>query len=159
MLRRWLEEHIARAVVDHPANVGVFDTEPNLVWSPRNISLGFDSAFVQAVLSLRSTRDVSRETVLELVGLDQSTEALRREIEADLFDEIFGTLAMPGQGPDGQPVDPAAVGPNGAGESPQVSGSRGGRPAGGGKPPANPAKTVRKTPAGNTTPSPRGTGK
>lgn len=160
MLKRFLERTVARAVVDHPRNESLALEEPSLVYTPRNIALGFDAALVQAIMSLRSTRDISRETILEFVGLDQATEALRREIEADRYDEVFGTLAMPGQGPDGN-TDPSQqdqmdqmdmMGPNGAGQSDQNNGAKGGRPLGGGKPSNNPAKVAPKTPNGNTKP-------
>ena len=146
MLKRFIEHAIAHAVLDHPLNDGVFDEEPNFVYTPRNISLGFDAALMQAILALRTSRDISRETILELVGLDQETEAMRREIESDLYDEVFGTLALPGQGEDGQPVDPNA--PPAKTPPAQVTGATGGRPPGGGKPPANPAKITPKTPSG-----------
>ena len=143
MLKRFVERYLARAVLAHPANAGVLTEEPNLVFAPRNISLGFDAALAQLMASLRSTRDVSRETMLEFVGLDQATEALRRTVEADRYDDVFGTLAMPGQ-TDG--------GPNGAGTSPQTDGAAGGRPVGGGSPPANPAKVAGRGPSGGTSP-------
>ena len=153
MLRRFLERTIARAVVDHPANTGLLSTDPSLVYTPRNINLGMEAAMVQALLSLRNSREISRETILEQFGMDQATEAMRREMEAEEYDEIFGTLAMPGQTDGmGDPNDQQQDDPNGQGTSPQVNGGKGGRPVGGGKPTANPGKVAPKTPSGATKP-------
>lgn len=144
MLKRVLEENIAKAIVNHPANEGLFEDEPNLVYTPRNISLGFDQAAMQAILSLRTQREISRETILEYVGLDQATEALRMEIEEEMFDDIFKT-SIPFNSPVNQP------GSNDAG-SPQANGANGGRPVGGGSPSNNSTKAAPKSGSGQTSP-------
>lgn len=149
MLRRTLERNIAKKIVEHPLNKGKFEEEPNLVYTPRNITLGWDQPLLQALLSLRTQKEISRETLLEMFGLDQNTEAMRREIEADNFDHIFQTT-VPFSSPDLQ-------GPNGGPMAPGVAGGLGGRPVGGGKPPANAAKPAAKTKAGTTTPKKKGT--
>jgi len=146
MMKRAFERHIARRIVDDPRNAGVFAGEPNLVYTPRNISLGFDAALMQGILSLRTQRDISRETILEYVGLDQETEALRMEIEQDVFDDIFKT-AIPFSSPAGSGPDPAP-------SSPQSDGARGGRPAGGGTAPRNATKATPKTAGGNSRETP-----
>lgn len=135
MMKRALEERLARAVVDHPLNAGLFDAEPNLTFTPRNVQLDADAEIVRAILALRTSNEISRESVLEYFGFDQAVEALRREFEAETYDDIFKTVvpfSSPQQG--GQQQDPNA-GPNGAPEPPQVSGARGGRPRGGGESP------------------------
>lgn len=149
MLKRALEKEIARAVIDHPKNEGLFDSEPNLVYVPRNVSLDFNNALIQGLLSLRTQREISRETILEYFGLDQETEAQRMEIEEEFFDDIFQTqipFAAPGAG--GAPKG----GPNGTPVAPGVSGGQGGRPAGGGAAKKSPAKQSKpKTAGGNST--------
>lgn len=142
MLRRTLERHIAREVVEHPRNAGKFEAEPNLVYTPRNISLGWEQPYLQALLNLRTQREISRETLLEVFGLDQATEAQRREMEAERFDDIFQTQVPFSS--------PQMNGPNGGPVAPGVAGAMGGRPTGGGKPKANTTKAAPKTPAGNT---------
>lgn len=125
MMKRALEEHLARAIVDHPANDGVFSEEPKLTFTPRNVQLDNDGETVRAILALRTQKELSRESTLEYFGFDQATEALRREYEEETFDDIFQTIvpfSSPGLGAEGQ-----------GGESPQVSGARGGRPKGGGE--------------------------
>jgi len=139
MLKRALEMQIARMVVDHPANAGVFDGEPNLTFTPRNVQLDADAEVVQAILALRNSNELSRESTLEYFGFDQAVEAQRREFEDESgLDDIFQTrvpfsAAGPGGAADGQ----------GAAEAPQVSGARGGRPKGGGNSPKSPQGQVK----------------
>lgn len=123
MFKRALEERIARRVVEHPANAGAFKSEPNLTFTPRNVQLDSDSELVRAILTLRTQKELSRESVLEYFGFDQSVEAQRREHEEDSgLDDIFQTTV---------PFSAAQPG-GGSAEPPQVSGARGGRPPGGG---------------------------
>jgi hypothetical protein len=91
MLKRALEIQIARAVVEHPKNKGIFDHEPNLVYTPRNLALSLAPSYLQSLMALRTQREISRETILEYFGLDEETEALRIGIEAEMFDHIFKT--------------------------------------------------------------------
>lgn len=147
MLKRALERSIAKAVVEHPRNEGLFEGEPNLVYTPRNISLAFDAALTQLVSSLRTQREISRETILEYVGLDQATEALRMEIEEEFYDDIFKT-SIPFNSPMNQP-NAQMDGDSKSSGSPQADGAKGGRPVGGGKPSNNTTKVQQKTPNGN----------
>jgi hypothetical protein len=141
MLRRTLEREVAKRMCEDTRNEGKFEDEPNLVYTPRNITLGFDSAMVQAIMNLRTQKEISRETILEYFGLDQATEAMRREIEDEYYDDIFET-----QVPFSSPLQ---AGPNGGPVAPGVAGAQGGRPAGGGTPNRNPTQAKPKTAAGN----------
>jgi hypothetical protein len=178
MLKRTVELEVARSIVEHPRNKGVFDTEPNLVFTPRNIALSMDQGYVQALLSLRTQREISRETMLEYFGLDEATEALRMEMEAEVFDDIFktqipfsaqgvGNTPPPADGGNGgtpkPPPEPAPTGgagkqkpptPNNTPEAPGVSGARGGRPRGGGTGTQSPQRQARPR-SGNGNPSTR----
>ena len=141
MMKRALEQHIARAVIDHPSNVDKFEGEPNLTFTPRNVQLDSDSQIVQAVLALRTQNELSRESTLEFLGYDQAVEAQRRQFEEENYDSTFKTR-----------IPFAAQGGNGEAdaESPQVSGGRGGRPAGGGQSKQSPqAQTKPKSGNGN----------
>jgi hypothetical protein len=149
MMKRTIEKYFVKAVCEHPKNTKAngdqqIEDEPNLVFLPRHVTLGFDQALVQALLSLRTQREISRETILEEFGLDQATEALRMEHEEEVYDEIFKTqipFAAPGAGgaPGGQNLgDPGA------------NGRQGGRPAGGGAPTQDKTKAKPKSPGGNT---------
>lgn len=147
MLKREMEEHIARAIVNHPDNAGIFEEEPNLVFTPRNIQLDSDAQIVQAILALRTQKELSRESTLEYFGFDETTEASRRQFEKDSgLDDLFGTI-VPFAAPDVGGPDAASGGSESGGsgsgsdyvddggtESSQVSGARGGRPKGGGTP-------------------------
>jgi hypothetical protein len=118
--------------------------------------LDSDATLAQQILSLRATRDLSRESTLEYFGFDEAVEAVRMAFEQQHFDDVFKTqvpFSSPGAGgspqggqdpqtPDGTP--PHAQAPAGA---------QGGRPLGGGKPSQNPLKTQR---TGNGTTSTKG---
>lgn len=152
MLKRSLEMEIARAVVNHPKNAGVFDSEPNLVYTPRNINLALDAAYGQALLALRTQREISRETILEFYGMDEATEAMRMQMEAEYYDDIFKTEIPYTAGSPNEGVDPAlnkkaqrqegiVVTP-----SPTGDGSFNVAPAGGAKKTAAPAKKTSAKP-------------
>lgn len=137
MIRRSLEKKVVKAIVNHPRNTdsGIVEA-PSVVFLPRNVTLGFDAALLQAMLNLRTQREISRETVLENFGLDQATEALRMEVEQESFDDIFQThIPFDGTTP---PNDPAA------------NGRLGGRPQGGGEPSQDATQVIPKTPSGNS---------
>lgn len=131
MLKRSLEKHIAHEVVEHPLNDAKFEGEPNLAFTPRNVQLDSDQQITQAIMALRTQKEISRESILEYFGFDQSVEAQRREFEEESgLDDIFQT-AVPFSSPE----------QNGAGTPPpQVTGPQGGRPTGGGSPPKNATK-------------------
>jgi hypothetical protein len=155
MIKRTLEAQLAKAVVTHPKNAGIFDSRPSLVFTPRNVQIGTDANMLSAMLTLRTQREVSRDTILEYLGLDEATEAQRLEYEEQVYDDIFRTqipFASPGAGgsPQGneddqggkQKDDPPT--PNGTPEAPGNSGRRGGgRPVGGGEPKQSPGATAK----------------
>lgn len=163
MLKRTLEFELAHAIVTHPKNAGVFETSPSLVYTPRNIALSMEQSYAQALLALRTSRELSRETILEFFGMDQATEAQRMQLEEEFYDDIFKTQvpysAAPGDpnAPvDGEvedkalPAAPAKAPAKKAVEPPAVSGARGGRPVGGGQSKQSPAAIAKpKTGAGN----------
>ena len=149
MMKRYLERHVARAIVEHPLNAGKFNAEPNLVFTPKNVQLDNDASMVQAILSLRQSNELSRESTLEYFGFDQLTEALRREFEEESgLDDTFQTRV---------PFSAAEGGDEDSSETPKVSGGRGGRPNGGGKSPNSVKGRVgNRTAKGN--PSTKGDG-
>lgn len=137
--KRYLERLLARMVMSHPDNAGVFkdDKPPSLAHFPANIMLDSDAQLAQQIISARTMREISRETLLEYFGFDQAIEAMRMAFEEKHYDDIFKTV-VPFSSTGGAP--PAAQGGAGAG---------GGRPAGGGTPSKNPQKT-QVTDSGNT---------
>lgn len=142
MLKRHVERTIYKQIMDR--NKGAFEDgePPTLAFTPANISLGFDSALSQMMSSLFNSEDVSRETMLEFVGLDQGTEALRKEIEDRIYDGVFGHVLLPGA------VDPNNPNPQDV-QSPQSQGATGGRPPGGGTTTPNPRKPKAVSENGN----------
>lgn len=127
MFRRFIEETICRAVVEHPLNAGVFKTEPNLAFIPRQIQLDNDDTFYATVLELRSRNEISRATTLETVGMDQAVEAMRLEIEHEEYDDTFQTHVPFDSPANGQPPQPGQPDSQQR-ETPVESGTRGGRP-------------------------------
>lgn len=122
MIRRFLEKEIAKAVVEHPKNVGVFSDEPNLTFVPGHVQLDEDTGFAQAIINLRTMNELSRESVLEYFGFDQTVEAMRRSIEeATGLDATFQSR-VPFSSPEG------AGGANGANGA--ANGANGGQQAG-----------------------------
>lgn len=125
MMKRAIERNIGNAVFRHPRNEGKFTgSPPKLVFIPRTISLTDEPHAIQAMMNLRTQRELSRGTILEQFDLDQETEAQRRELEEEQYDDIFKTHT-PYDSPEG---DPSETGPEG------------GRPQGGGSSPADSTK-------------------
>jgi hypothetical protein len=144
MIRRTLEKEIARAVVNHPKNAGLFEAVPSMVFTPRSVSVGRDQAYLAQLATLRTQREVSRDTILEYMGLDQSTEAQRLQLEEEIYDQIFKTQIPFSATPGADPQDDQTT-QNGEPEDPATSGRRGGRPRGGGNGPQSPQATTRPT--------------
>lgn len=147
---RTLEKAIFKAVVDK--NEGVLDERPTLAFTPKRVSLDFNTDVIQAILKLRDRGDLSRETMLEEVDFDQDVEVLRRAREKAIYDETF-TSSVPHGSPEANPFQANAGNPallNGGGQNgpaaakpavppgkqptkgvaPSVSGNAGGRPKG-----------------------------
>lgn len=144
MIRRFLEREIAKAVFEHPKNAGVFESTsepPNLSFVPHEIQLDNDSGLAQSIIALRTMNELSRESTLEFFGFDQTIEAMRRELESSqgLDDTFKSTVPFSATG--GQGAPPVAQ---------SAAGGQGGRPAGGGKPTANPQKAPARTSRGTT---------
>lgn len=62
---------------------------PKLVFSPRQVALDFDPNFMNLMRDLFIHGDISRETMLSVVDIEQQDEALRRESEKRDYDMIF----------------------------------------------------------------------
>jgi hypothetical protein len=153
MIKRTLERELARAVVNHPRNAGIFKSMPSLVFTRRNVRVGTDQNYMATLWSMRQARETSRDTILEYMGLDEATEAQRLQVEDKLYDEIFQTVSSitgapvndtggSGSGNSGDNSGGGAEDNSGTPEAPANSGRRGGRPVGGRKPttPQRPGK-------------------
>lgn len=145
-IKRDFEANLARQIVDHPFNEDKFKHEPNLVFSPRAITLEKDQAGLQALIALSARGDVSRQTTLEeALDLDQATEAQRREMEQMWFDPIFKT-ATPFNG-NADPMSPDGGPANDGGANLPPGAGGGGRPPGGGSPDPTPPSPKAPRPA------------
>ena len=81
------------------------------------MELELDPQVATLLQELRDRGDISRETILNEFNFDQGTEARRREIEKERFDDIFEPVNVPFDSPN-------RVTPGG-------SGRQGGRPPSG----------------------------
>ena len=98
MMRRLVEKRIAERVIEK--NLGVFEREPNLAFTPRHLDIEGKDTVLKTVMALRARNELSRETMLETVGFDQDVEAVRRQNEEESgMDDIFET-AVPFNSPD-----------------------------------------------------------
>ncbi len=138
MLRRTLERKIIKATVDRNPQL---ETTPKLRFHPNRIDMSFDAALVQFLIDLRDRGDISRETYLSEIAVDQADEALLREREKDRFDKVFTPTNVPFNGPGGpaKPGDPAApVAPGAPKQDPRAAGrNKGGTRNGGGAAPGS----------------------
>jgi hypothetical protein len=62
---------------------------PKLMFTPRQVALDFDPNFMNLMRDLFLHGDISRETILGVLDIEQSDEARRREIELDEYDSLF----------------------------------------------------------------------
>lgn len=127
MIRRSVERNVISRVwtLNRETFAEKDDASPSLAFNPRNVQLDNDSNLLNAIMTARQSRDLSRESFLEHLNYDQAVEAQRLELEAEIYDDIFKTK-VPYSSADGdqEGQDP-----------PSVTGRGGGRPVGGGKSP------------------------
>ena len=97
MLKRAFENNVLKVIVD--SNVSL-DGSAKLRFDPARIGLSFDQNWASFLLDLREAKEISRETTLSQFGMDQTDEAEYREMEAELFDDTFGTIVPHGANPD-----------------------------------------------------------
>ncbi len=142
-------------------NKDVFTSTPQMHFQPRRIALDFDPNVLNFYQELRDRGDLSRETLLSEMDIDQEEEARRRQREQVLYDKTFKPpMAMlepgaPGGPPAAPQPEPAPTGvggntgkPGNTGKTPggKSSGRSGGRKGGTNgtsfttKPPRGPAK-------------------
>lgn len=88
MLKRTLERHVFRPMFDGNESL---DSMPKMIYQPRAIALDFDANWADFLLRLREENEISRDTILSQFDLDQAFEAMQREREEELYDDIFKT--------------------------------------------------------------------
>lgn len=130
MLRGAIEENIFKQMFDRNEQL---TEQPKLVFHPKRISLDFDPAVLTYLQDLRDRGDLSRETLLQEIDINQADEARKREREEDRFDKVFKPVNVPfsgnaqpaGGAPGAKPADAAPGNTKGVGR-------RGGGGTGGG---------------------------
>jgi len=101
-----------------------FTSVPQMHFHPRRIALDFDANVLAFYQELRDRGDLSRETILAEMDIDQGEEARRRDREKELYDKTFKPpMAMLAPGAEGGP--PAPPTPVAAPESGAVGGNTG----------------------------------
>ena len=55
------------------------------------------------ILDLRDRGDISRETTFSFIDVDQEAEAKRRQLEKDVYDDVFTPTNVPFDSKDGVP--------------------------------------------------------
>lgn len=136
---RAIQDNIFQAIRDN--NPGIMTARAELKVLPRTVALAFDSAWASFMIDLRAANEISRETILDVVDLNQGDEASERIREAGLgFDDVFRTMNPFGPQPDQGGGDQPAGGPlrtqtTTKPEQRQAGRQRGGRRNGGGRAP------------------------
>lgn len=103
MLRRTLERRIIKPTVEANEQLS---TVPKLRFHPARIDLTFDAALVQFLIDVRDRGDISRETYLNEIDVDQGHEAVLRKREKLRYDKIFQPTNVPFGTTPGQPGQP-----------------------------------------------------
>lgn len=85
-IARNFEKHVLLPVWRENASL---THRPKLVFTPRQVALDFDPNFMNLMRDLFMHGDVSRETMLGILDIEQEDEARRREIEKRDYDETF----------------------------------------------------------------------
>jgi hypothetical protein len=146
MLRRTLEVAIFDPIFEKNDTL---ETAPKLRYHPKNIALDFDPNWASFLLDLRAARELSRETLLSQMDMDQGDEAAMLQREAEKYDDIFMTQVpftapngTPSGGPGGPPGAPGGGPPNAPG--PGGGGAPGTTPPPAGPMPGSPAELKRQ---------------
>lgn len=77
---------------------------PKLKFYPQRISLDFDPNIAVYLQDLRDRGDISRYTTLAELDIDEADEAMKRQREAELYDDIFTPVNVPFSSPQVPPA-------------------------------------------------------
>jgi len=109
------------------------EDEPAMAFYPRRIALEFDPNQAEFMQALRDRGDLSRETMLAELDVEEDVEAVKREREKRLYDHVFSPVNVPYGAADGQeefPGDPRKTGGRRKGGNNNGGGAPGGRKSG-----------------------------
>lgn len=136
-LRRQIEARVLRPTVDRNDQ---FTDRPKLRFHPARIELTFDAAMVQFLIDCRDRGDISRETYLNEIDVDQADEAMLRKREKGRYDSVFTPTNVPFTADVGAGGTPKPAGPGGAAQkqaSRTAGRNQGGNRNGGGAAPGS----------------------
>ena len=116
------------------SNDKTFTSTPQMHFHPKRIALDFDANVLNFYQELRDRGDLSRDTILSEMDIDQEQESRRRKREKELYDDVFKppmAMLMPGAegGPPAPPLPPA-TGTGGVGGNTGKKGGTGAAPGG-----------------------------
>lgn len=86
LIRCSIMDHIIDVIWDRNDALKGF---PSLEFRPRRVALDFNPNYSQLIFDLYQTGSLSRQTMLDEVGIDQEIEAFRRSREDDLYGDVF----------------------------------------------------------------------
>lgn len=96
MMRRSIEQNVLSPIFESSPELL---TPAKLRFHPAQIHLAFDQGWANLLLDLREANELSRETMLSQLEFDQADEAIERERERKLYDDIFQTFVPHGANP------------------------------------------------------------
>ena len=130
MILRDLEKFILRPTFEQNEQ---FTDMPDMNFHPKRIALDFDHNVAVFMQELRDRGDISRDTILNELDLDQGQEARLRRREAANYDKVFTPTNVPfsgkidiKEGPDGDPRSGTGKPGGAAPVNPKVAGRAGG---------------------------------
>lgn len=135
MLRRAVEKNILMPTFERNEQL---TEEPTLEFHPHQVALDFDANLAAYYLDLRDRGDVSRQTMLNQVDLDQDQEYKNRKREKDNgYDDVFETQ-VPFSAPQNTGTSTDNTNGGGGSKNPRSAGrTQGGNRNGGGAAPGS----------------------
>lgn len=115
IIRDSIMEHVFKPTFEQNDEL---NDDVSMQFYPRRIALDFDPNIAKFLQDLRDRGDISRETILGELDIIEQDEAVKREREAEVYDEIFTPTNVPFNG-----MDPGAEGRRQGGDK-----NGGGRP-------------------------------
>lgn len=129
MIRRSFEKHLFLPALERNEEL---TEKPHLAFSPKRITLSVNPQVLNMLFKVRDRGDLSRETMLEEMDIDQSVEVLRRMREKETADLVMQT-AVPFSSPDSNPFRDGQQGGRPTGVTEEQPRKRGGKPEGDGE--------------------------
>lgn len=95
MIYKTLNDNVFKKILEKNS---ALTEAPSFNFHPKRIALDFDNNIATFLQDLRDRGDLSRETLLAELDIDQDEEARKREREAELYDDVFKPTTVPFSG-------------------------------------------------------------